>query len=346
MLPGWRSLVILVGVSLAGRLPAPGRAALADDTPARPATPPAAGEPVPAAESPVPEKYTLAYKFLPNQVWHYEVFNESEITTSVKDETETVRNSSRSKRHYTVKAVDEKTGEGDLELFIDWVHMVASFDNPSRPKTEPVEFQSDDPEKHPSQFEDVLATVGKPRATIRFSPSGKPVKVLEGALPPPPTAARQVSQGPAAPPVTDASSETYFLPLPEEPVAVGAAWKDRVDVLCRDYDKNLVKITIQRNYKLAEVKGKRATIELRTAVLTPVQDPAVAGQLIQRQISGSLVFDLERGVVISRESGVDNTVVGPFGPRSSMRAKSKYREKLVEEEATARRDDEPGAATK
>ena len=33
----------------------------------------------------------------------------------------------------------------------------ASFDNPARTKSQPVEFQSDDPEKHPKQFDDILA---------------------------------------------------------------------------------------------------------------------------------------------------------------------------------------------
>ncbi len=337
MLHGWRSLVILVGIFLAGRAAAPCGAALADETPAGPATPTPAGEPTAPAESPPSEKYKLAYKFLPNQVMRYEVFNETEIRTTVKDETETVRNSSESKRHYTVKAVDENSGEGDLELSIDWVHMVASFENPARAKTEPIEFQSDDPEKHPKQFDDVQATVGKPRATIRFSPAGKVVKVLKGAVPPPPSAARQLAQGPAAPPGADASPESYFVPLPEEPVAVGATWKDRVDVLLRDEKRNLQKITIQQNYRLTEVKEKRATIELRTVVLTPVNNPAIQGQLIQREISGHLVFDIERGVVLSRESGVDNTVIGAFGAKSSMHARSKYREKLVEDQAAASR---------
>jgi hypothetical protein len=330
----------------AGGAAACGWPALAEDTPDSPATPPPApGTPAPA-ENPAAEKYKLTYKFLPNQVMHYEVFNETEITTTVKDETETVTNSSESKRHYTVKAVDENTGAADLELSIDWVHMVASFQNPARTKTEPIEFQSDDPEKQPKQFQDVRATVGKPRATIRFSPAGKVVKVLKGAAPPPAKASKQLSQGPAAPPVTEASPETYFLPLPDEPVAVGTTWKERVDVLLRDDQKNLNKITIQQNLRLAEVTGRRATIELRTFVLTPVANPAIEGQLIQREVSGNLVFDIDRGVVLSRETSVDKTVIGAFGPKSSMQARSTYREKLVEDESTPVTSDEAGSTTK
>jgi hypothetical protein len=284
-----------------------------------------------ASETPAAEKYKLAYKFQPNQVAHYEVSQETEIITHAKEETETARNSSKAKRHFKLVAVDEKTGEGDLELSIDWVHMLASFDNPARTKSQPVEFQSDDPEKHPKQFLDILEIIGKPRAVIRFSPAGKAVKVVRGALPPPPAAANQLAEGPAAPPAPDGSPESFFLPLPEHPVAVGEAWKDRFDVLVRDDKKNLEKITIQKSYKLSEIRAGQAIIDFRTTILTPVNNPAIAGQLIQRELSGKVVFDIERGLIVSRESGVDNTVIGPFGPNSSMRATSKYREKLVDE---------------
>jgi hypothetical protein len=353
---GWRVFVIVgVYLALAGRLRGPEREALAQEAPAKspqataddPAT---ADDAAPAEATPAPEKYNLVYKFQPNQVVRYEVSSESEIKTQVKNDSETVRNSSRSKRHYAVKAANENgsTGgaTGDLELSIDWVHMVASFESPERGNSAPVEFQSDDPQKHPPQFEKVLATVGKPTAIIRFSDKGKPIKVLKGAIPAPPPAAPQLAKGPAAPPVADPTPESYFLPFPDEPVSVGETWKDRFDILLVDNDKRRIKITIQRNYRLVAVKDGRATIELRTAVLTPVQDPAIAGQLIQREITGNLVFDLERGIVLSRETGVDNTVVGPFGPNSSMRAKSKYHEKLLEEEATADREAETGAVTK
>jgi len=344
MSQGWRLFGFLcVLATLALGASGGGRAVSAEDTPAESSPTPAQGA---AAENPpAPAKYALAYKFLPDQVMRFEVSHETKITTHVKDETETVRNSSTAKRHFTVKKVDEKTGDADLELSIDWVHMLASFENPNRPKTAPVEFQSDDPNRHPEQFNTILSTVGKPRATIRFSPTGIPIKILEGELPPPPKSSQQLTTGPAAPPLADATPETYFVPLPEEPVAVGASWSERFDVVLQDNDKNRQKVTIQRKYTLAEVAGRQATIELRTAVLTPIQAPAIEGQLIQREISGKVIFDLDRGAVISRELAVDKTVAGPFGPRSLLQAKSKYREKLLDDEATADRRADDGAGT-
>ena len=84
---------------------------------------------------------------------------------------------------------------------------------------------------------------------------------------------------------------TYWLRV----ATVNRQGKQEPDNIFQASDKNLVKITIQRNHKLAEVKEGRAVIEFRTAVLTPVQDPSIAGQLIQREIVGKIVFDLDRG---------------------------------------------------
>jgi hypothetical protein len=319
--------------------------AIATEDSATEASVPSAADAGPASETPPPAKYRLAFKYRPNQIVRYEVSKESETTTHVKADTETAKNSSQEKKHFRVIATDERSGDADLELVIDWVHMLASFNNPARTKTDPIEFQSDDPQKHPPQFLDILGTVGKPRATIRFSPAGKVVKVLSGAIVPPPTAANQLAQGPAAPPANDGSPESFFVPLPEQPVAVGESWKDLYSILLRDDDKNLHKITIQRSYRLVGVNEGRALIEFRTAILTPVPNQWIAGQLIQRELAGKVVFDIDRGLIVSRESSVENTVIGPFGPRSSMHAKSLYREQLVDEEAAAGPSADAGSAT-
>lgn len=320
------------------------RGGRADEMPQGGADP--APEQVPASEPEVPAKYQLAYKFRADQIVRYEFSQESEITTSVSGETETAKNSTRAKRHYKVTVVDDETQSGDLELTIDWVHMVVSFEN-GNSDPEPIEFQSDDPDKQPEKYRQILDNVGKPRAAIRFDHTGKPTKVLWGA--PAQGAAAPGASGqtnPSAPvSVVDATPETYFLPLPDHPVAIGESWKERFDILTKDEQKNFVRIAMQRGYKLTAVKDGRATIEFRTAILTPVKNPAVAGQLIQREIAGKMVLDIERGLVLSRESGVENTVVNPFGIKSSMYAKSTYRERLLEDDAaTTDKSSAPEAA--
>lgn len=335
---GWRfALIWGVCVSI---LVLPGRGARAvEDAPPVPA---ANGDP---GAQPA-EKHKLAFKFRPGQIVRQEITHESEITTHKNQDTETARNSSRSKRHFKVAAVDDQTGAGDLEWTIDWVHMTASFQTAEGTKTKPVEFQSDDPKKHPDQFSQVLASVGRPLATIRFDQNGRPVKVVTGTVPQATTGATGETKDPSGSPLTDGSLEAYLIPLPEQPVSVGDSWKDRFDVLVRDDMKNRSKVIIQRVYKLLEVKEGRAVIELRTAILTPVNNGAIAAQLIQREITGKVVFDIEQGLIVSRETVVDNTVVNAVGANSSMRALSKYHEKLVTVDAVADRQPDEGATSK
>jgi hypothetical protein len=57
----------------------------------------------------------------------------------------------------------------------------------------------------------------------------------------------------------------------------------------------------------------------------------LAAQLIQRETSGKIVFDIDKGLIVSRTSAVDRTVVNPFGSKSSMRASSTYREQWIPE---------------
>ena len=144
-----------------------------------------------------PEKYKLTFKFRPNQIVHQEITHEFQLTTNKNQDSETVHNLSKSRRHYRVAAVDDKTGVADLEMIIDWVHMLASFDKDDGSTTDPVEFQSDDPKKHPGKFDHILASIGKP-ARLRFKPNGAPVKIASGT-PAPPTHAVTDGAGRAKP---------------------------------------------------------------------------------------------------------------------------------------------------
>jgi hypothetical protein len=86
---------------------------------------------------------------------------------------------------------------------------------------------------------------------------------------------------------------------------------------------------LQRTYQLAEVNGSIATIKLKTARITPVNDPQIEVQLMQRTPSGSIKFDLDQGRIVSMETVVEQTVLGAAGPKSSMSAATRSVEKLL-----------------
>lgn len=273
-------------------------------------------------------KYMLAYKFALNQRVQYEVSSNTEIKTEFNEQQETATNHSDSRRSYRVANVSPD-GSAELELTIDWVRMTASFgkDKP------PVEFQSDDPDKQPRQFQHIMETIGKPTAVVQFSTSGRPDWVTAKG---PVAANKPVTLAPQTNP--DASQENYLVPLPEQPVAVGETWKERFDVTARNEQQLPIKIAMQRSFKLKEVQDRRAIIEYRTTILSPINDPALAAQLIQREPIGRIVFDIDRGLILSRDASVKRDVIGPFGAKSAMHAASEYRERLLPDAASARRD--------
>lgn len=273
----------------------------------------------PAETTPVreePKAVRLRYKFQPGQVVRYEVTDETKITALADEVTETQHTRTDTRRSYRVSGVNDE-GSGDLELAIDWVRMSVSFGNGGR-QGDPIEFQSDDPTKQPEKFRHILGTVGKPRALLRVTPRGS---VIQGAAPG------------ALPPGNDASPESCLITLPADPRVPGDEWKERFEITVVD-DKLPVRIAMQRKYTLQSVKDDLATIEFRTAILTPIHDPKIATQLIQREVAGTIVFDIEQGLLVSREVAVDQTVPGFAGAKTSMRAVSTYRERLLTEKPT------------
>lgn len=266
---------------------------------------------------------TLRYKFTVGQTVHYEVTSDGEITTQVAEASETTKNKSQSKKHFRVISVTPE-GEGDLELVIDWVRLEAQFGD-----EKPVVYQSDDENLRPPQFKGVDAVVGKAQATIRFSSLGKLIK-KPGTETKPEAGANPV--------------ESYLIPLPEKPVAEGETWKERFEVEVLTQDKLPLRVAMLRSFKLAKVAEGKATIDFRTSILTPIEDPALSAQLIQRETAGQVVFDIASGTIEKRTSALDRTVVNPFGPKTSLRATASYLETALPASSLAA---QPGAtATK
>ncbi len=76
-----------------------------------------------------------------------------------------------------------------------------------------------------------------------------------------------------------------------------------------------------------------------TQILTPIHDPAIEAQLIQRESSGTVRFDIEAGRIVRQQMDVDKRVVGFRGEASSLHYLTRFTEELVPSAAkTAQRD--------
>jgi hypothetical protein len=295
-----------------GKKPAGPVAPASDSTPAAQAEAPS--EPVPAGS------VRLKYAFEVNQPTFYEVDQTVEIVSQKDRAKATDRNESHTLKHYRVIAVED-TGNALLELVIDKVRMSAKTDG-----SDEIAFDSDSQDEPPARFENVRQAIGKPLARITVTPQGeiKSTLWLNG-------------QKNAAGETPDAEAGNNFLILlPERPVRPGDAWQDKSEVRVFVSPTLTRSITIMRNYELTGVKDGLATISVSASVLTPVRDPKIEGQLIQRTPSGTIVFDVAKGTIVSRDLKLDKTVIGVFDDNSSMRVVSDKTEKLVPREQATR----------
>jgi len=251
-------------------------------------------------------KYVLRYKFHPGETLRWEVVHEVQIRTAVSGSTQNAETSSRSVKVWQVDDV-ETDGSVTFEHSVEWVDMRQKLYG-----RKPIRYDSRSDEKPPPGFQQVAASVGKPLSVVTMDALGKIIR-RERKLDRPGTQ----NQGPMT------------IPLPENPVAVGETWSFPEDISVRLSTGAIKKIKARQSFTLESVKTGVATIRVSTRVLTPIDDPAIESQLIQRESTGSVRFDIEAGRVLSQQMDVDKHVVGFRGQASSIHYATRFTERLL-----------------
>ena len=95
------------------------------------------------------------------------------------------------------------------------------------------------------------------------------------------------------------------------------------------------KIQTRQKFTLVKVEHGVATINVDSQVLTPVHDPSIEAQFIQRLSDGTVRFDIVAGRVLSQQLDLDRHVIGFNGAGSSMHYVTRFTEKLLNDESTA-----------
>jgi hypothetical protein len=261
--------------------------------------------------------YSLGYKFHPGEVLRWKVVHRAKIKTTVSGTTQTAETVSQSVKVWRVKEVSPD-GTVTFDNLVENVDMRQNVTG-----REEVRFNSQTDEKPPAAFEAVARSIGVPISTITLNGQGKVIQ-------------REQSQAPAAAPNQDGQ---ITVPLPDHPVAVGESWSFPYEIQVPLADGKVKKVKTVQQFTLAEVKDGVASIQVATQVLTPIHDPAVEAQLIQRASSGSVRFDVEAGRVIGQQMDVDKVVVGFQGRASSLHYLSRFTEDFLGDETkTASRD--------
>lgn len=257
----------------------------------------------------------MRFKFAPNELLVYETVTESTIITKYDEEEEQIENSTTARKQFRIVQVLPE-GAADLEVMFQSVKMRYKVaDNPAE------EFDSSkDEEIERVDFRRIKESVGHPQAVLRFNSLGKLdeiVKVEEKEMPPHPE-----------------EFQTTLMTLPKEPVKVGTQWSEpfKVRVGLEDGKALTQEVALTRKYKIESIEGNLVKISMRTAVLTPIRSNYVAVQLSQREMNGEILFDNERGVILSRDLIAVKEIINAFGNKTLFNARSRHSEKLIEPE--------------
>jgi hypothetical protein len=261
----------------------------------------------PAAE---PEKYALRYRFHPGETLRWNVEHRSMVRTAVSGAEQTVETVSDSEKVWRVMVV-KPDGTVTFDQLVPWVDM-----RQIRPGTSDVRYDSRADAKPPVGFEDVAASVGVPLSIVTMDAQGK---ILQRQ--------RKVTKGVAA------NDGPITIPLPDEPVAVGHVWTFPCDIDIPLESGGVKKIKAVQQFKLESVKTGVASIRVSTQIISPVTDPAIEAQVVQREGAGVVRFDIDAGRIIGQQMDVDKHVVGFRGQASSLHYVTRFSEQWIPETA-------------
>ncbi len=267
------------------------------------------------------EKYALRYKFHPNETLRWEVEHRSMVRATVSGTTQDSATLSTSIKAWQVTDV-QPDGTATIEHRVEWVDMRQKLTGRAE-----VRYDSRTGAKPPPGFETAARSVGVPLATMKMNTQGKLLERKRHEVKDEKNKSKKAAQ-----PESDVKNDAWVtIPLPEEAVPVGHTWSIPQDIEIPLPSGMVKKVKAIQKFVLEEVKTGVATIQVSTEILTPITDPAVESQLVQREVSGRVRFDIDAGRILDQRMDIDKHVVGFRGGASSLHYVNRFTERLVTE---------------
>lgn len=250
-------------------------------------------------------RYDLKYKFKPGESLRHEVVHKATVETTIKGTSQTAETRTTSIK---VWRVDDVKDDGTVVF----THLIDSIDMWQKMQgRQEQRYNSRTDKSPPPGYEDVAKQVGVPLTKITMDARGEIIK-------------REEKQNQ---PNTNPTQIT--IPLPAKPIPVGHQWNKSFTIPITANNGVVKKVDLRQLYTLEKVATGVATINVESQVLTPISDPALEAQLIQRMTEGTVKFDIDTGRVISQQTDLNRQVIGFNGPASSMRYLTRIEEKLL-----------------
>jgi hypothetical protein len=270
------------------------------------------------AKQRVAPAYKLGYRFQKDDVVRTKVVHLATVETKIKGTAQETKSRSISTRAWRIRDVDAAgniTFDNVVERLEMWNHVEGRQE---------VFYDSASGLTPPAEFAAVAASVGKVLATIKIDPQGR---ILS----------RANNQPQFNPGIGDLT--VPFPPADKQPLKAGASWSIPDELRLTADDGTIKRVQTQQQYRLLKVEAGVASIAVETQILTPINDPKLQSQLVQRLQKGTIEFDVDAGRLIRKQMDIDQEVFGFSGADSHMQYLARFTEEPVkEDERTARKE--------
>ena len=257
------------------------------------------------------QTYHLKYQFERGQTFYWTVEHAVKTETSILGKSERTRSYSLATKKWEVMDVSK---EGVATVFYSLVDAEMNSKVDDQPE---IRYSSRSNETPAESYEHIASAIGKPLATVEMKASGEVIKKQ--------TNYRNIDMG----------MGEFTIVLPETPIKIGHKWETAERVMARNKDRGVKYINLRRVYELTEVKHGVATIRMRTEILTPIYDPDIESQIIQKLSNGVIKFDIDNGRLFSKEIEWDQQVQGFQVPDSLMVYRARMTETYTDEQIAA-----------
>lgn len=256
--------------------------------------------------------YTLKYQFPEGASLHYLLHEKSRLLQQFEGGEQKSENDSSLQKHYRVVET-RKDGSAVLEVVTDHVKLKYSFAD-----ADPVEYDSNSDAEPPEPLKSLRNKLGKPVARAEFSASGRLLALTE------------FSDGSVAVDPKDLGRKNFLIELPQDAIAIGGTWKQSYPIELLVAPRLTREFTISHLYKLQKVERGVAEITFSSIISPRLVSPELRAKLIQDLPSGTILFDVRAGRIVSQVRRVDRTELGVGGPKTAMTVNSLKVEKLID----------------
>jgi hypothetical protein len=267
----------------------------------------------------------LAYRFTAGEIVRTRVVHLATVDTKIKGAAQTTKSRSVSTRAWRIRDIDA-AGNITFDNVIERLEMWNSVDG-----RQEVSYDSETDKSPPPEFVHVAASVGKVLATIKIDPQGR---ILS----------RTNNQPQFNPGIGELTIP--FPPADKQPIRPGVTWSIPDELRLPLEDGTIKKIQTQQQYRLEKVETGVATISVATQILTPVNDPKLQSQLVQRLQRGTIRFDVDAGRLLYKQLDIDEQVFGFSGANSHMQYLARFTEEPLKESQRTAKSPNPAEAAR